>query len=151
MWTMEEIITRFVDALNHLLEDRPKKRKHLKLVSFRPNPEVKKIGEIGEEGYVFKLKIASGVQFPLVAVPSEQARQEFVASCRTANCFVPALVPIFEEETPSLAHRIKQLIRRMVRTTKHVVRCMRRRHPGRFSRRHCQAAAQRAVIPAVSI
>lgn len=145
-WTIEEIIARFVDAFNKWLEERPKKRPNLQLVHFKRTPEIKEFGTRCERGCVFQLKIASGATFSLAAVPSEEARQEFVASCRTANCFVPALTPILEEATDQLLLRVKKLVHRMVRSFKHAFRRHRKGHEGRFSRKHCNRAAARAVI-----
>ncbi len=145
-WTIEEIVARFVDAFNKWLEERPTKRRNLKLVHFKRTPEIKQFGTRGDRGCVFELKIASGAIFPLVAVPSEEARQEFVASCKTANHFVPAITPIFEEKTDQLLARMKKLVHRMVKSFKHMFRRHRKGHEGRFSRKHCHRAATRAMV-----
>lgn len=146
LWTIEEIRLRFVDAFKEWRNEHPKRRKNLRLVHFKPVPEVRKFGKAGERGCVFELKIASGAKFPLAAIPSEQARQEFVASCRQANCFVPAITPILEEKTWQLLERMKKLVRRMVKSFKHMFRRHRKGHEGRFSRQHCNRAAARAVM-----
>lgn len=145
-WSMDEIKARIVGALNKWLEERPKRRKNLKLVHYEQTPVVKPFGSSLEQGCVFMLKIASGAKFPLVAIPSEQTRQEFVKSCRVANCFVPAITPILEEKDWQLLARLKRLVLRMVKSFKHFVRHHRRFHPGRYSRVHCNRAAVRAVM-----
>lgn len=145
-WSLDDMIRRFVDALNTWIEERPKKRKKLHLVHFDHTPEIKAFGTAGEKGVVFNLKIAAGARFPLVVVPSEQTRLDFIASCKLANSFVPAIVPILEEKTWQLLQRVKRLVHRMVRSFKHEVRHRRGGHPGRFSQEHCHRAAMRAVL-----
>jgi hypothetical protein len=145
-WDLDDMIRRFVNALNAWLEERPKKRKNLHLVHFDPMPEVKAFGKANEQGLVFNLKIAAGARFPLVVVPSEQTRLDFIASCRLANSFVPAITPILEEKTWQLLQRMKRLVHRMVRAFKHEVRHRRGGHPGRFSQEHCHRAAMRAIL-----
>ncbi len=144
--SFEKLLLNIREALAYMMDHRSKKRPSLNVVHFEPTPRRQDI----EDGRAcsFRVKIAAGNKFDLIAVDSTDTKEAIIKQAHEAKVFKPTISPDDNPATtPGLADRLYRLFRRFFKHLKKVARryshIRARRKTNRYVRMHTHASAAR--------